>query len=168
VRIVTRSDAHSATPRGEFPQVDGRVAPASDDGRLGLAAHPRPTATPPAGHGAADAGVGQGVDLAVDRDGDGRVDWVGHDHDRDGLIDEASVDHDNDGTLETRWVDENGNVHYGDRLPSAETQSSILNKQGVEVGRIEGVKSAEQLAAERAVEQHVRCHRCEQQGTMAR
>jgi hypothetical protein len=52
-----------------------------------------------------------------------------------------------------RWVDENGNVHYGDRLPTAETESSILNRQGVEVGRTEGVKTAEQLAMERAREQ---------------
>lgn len=48
-----------------------------------------------------------------------------------------------------RWVDENGNVHYGDRLPTGETESSILNSQGVEVGRTEGVKSPEQLARER-------------------
>ena len=61
---------------------------------------------------------GQGVDLAVDRDHDGRVDWVGHDFDRDGLIDEASVDHDNDGTLETRWVDSDGDGWLDTRLPA--------------------------------------------------
>jgi hypothetical protein len=65
---------------------------------------------------------GQGVDLAVDRDHDGRVDWVGHDLDRDGLIDEASVDHDNDGTLETRWVDANGDGWMDTRLPSQPSQ----------------------------------------------
>jgi hypothetical protein len=52
-----------------------------------------------------------------------------------------------------RWVDENGNVHYGDRLPTAETESAILNRQGVQVGRVEGVKTADQLAFEREREQ---------------
>jgi hypothetical protein len=49
-----------------------------------------------------------------------------------------------------RWVDENGVVHYGDRLPpqQAKKESAILNKQGVEVGRTEAQKTPEQLAAE--------------------
>jgi hypothetical protein len=59
----------------------------------------------------------RGVDLAVDRNHDGRVDWIGHDVDRDGLIDEASVDHDHDGTLETRWVDQNGDGWLDARRP---------------------------------------------------
>lgn len=47
-----------------------------------------------------------------------------------------------------RWVDENGVVHYGDRLPPqyAKKESSILNKQGVEVGRTEAQRSPEQIA----------------------
>src|SRR5687768_870748 len=47
-----------------------------------------------------------------------------------------------------RWVDENGVVHYGDRLPPqyAKQESALLNKQGVEVGRTEAQKSAEQMA----------------------
>jgi len=47
-----------------------------------------------------------------------------------------------------RWVDENGVVHYGDRLPPeyAKKESAILNKQGVEVRRNEAQKSAEQAA----------------------
>ena len=50
-----------------------------------------------------------------------------------------------------RWVDENGVVHYGDRLPpqQAKKESAILNKQGVEVGRTEAQKTPEQLAEER-------------------
>jgi hypothetical protein len=52
-----------------------------------------------------------------------------------------------------RWVDENGTVHYGDRLPTAETESAILNRQGVQVGRVEGVKTADQLALEREREE---------------
>jgi hypothetical protein len=50
----------------------------------------------------------RGVDLVVDRDGDGRAEFVGHDFDRDGLIDEASTDTDGDGRLDARWVDDNG------------------------------------------------------------
>jgi hypothetical protein len=49
-----------------------------------------------------------------------------------------------------RWVDENGVVHYGDRVPPqyATKESSILNKQGVEVGRNEAQKTPEQSAEE--------------------
>jgi hypothetical protein len=50
----------------------------------------------------------QGVDLGVDRDGDGRAEFVGHDYNRDGLIDAADTDEDGDGQLDTRWVDDNG------------------------------------------------------------
>src|SRR5689334_2249363 len=47
-----------------------------------------------------------------------------------------------------RWVDENGVVHYGDRLPPeyAKKESAILNKQGVEVRRNEAQRTAEQIA----------------------
>jgi len=58
-----------------------------------------------------------------------------------------------------RWVDENGVVHYGDRVPPqyATKESSILNKQGVEVGRNEAQKTPEQLAAEaRAMDAAIR------------
>lgn len=49
-----------------------------------------------------------------------------------------------------RWVDENGVVHYGDRLPpqQAKKESAILNKQGVEVGHTQAQKTPEQLAEE--------------------
>jgi hypothetical protein len=49
-----------------------------------------------------------------------------------------------------RWIDENGVVHYGDRLPPqyAKKESTILNKQGVEVGRTEAQRSPEQVAEE--------------------
>ena len=49
-----------------------------------------------------------GVDIVVDENKDGHVDFIGHDFDRDGLIDEALVDHNHDGTLEARWIDVNG------------------------------------------------------------
>jgi hypothetical protein len=49
-----------------------------------------------------------GIDIVVDENKDGHVDFIGHDFDRDGLIDEALVDHNKDGTLEARWIDVNG------------------------------------------------------------
>ena len=54
------------------------------------------------------------------------------------------------GAVAYRWVDENGVVHYGDRLPPqyAKKESAILNKQGVEVGHTEAQKSADQVAEE--------------------
>jgi len=58
-------------------------------------------------HRAVERGDG-GVDILVDRDGDGVVDWIGHDLDRDGLIESASVDTDHDGLLDTRFVDDTG------------------------------------------------------------
>jgi hypothetical protein len=47
-----------------------------------------------------------------------------------------------------RWTDEKGVVHYGDSVPSEYTQSerSVLNSQGVEVGHQEGGKNAAQQA----------------------
>ncbi|HXR19781.1 MAG TPA: DUF4124 domain-containing protein [Steroidobacteraceae bacterium] len=47
-----------------------------------------------------------------------------------------------------RWVDEKGIVHYGDSIPSqyAQSERSVLNSQGVEVGHVEGGKNAAQLA----------------------
>jgi hypothetical protein len=49
-----------------------------------------------------------------------------------------------------RWTDEKGVVHYGDSVPSEYTQSerSVLNSQGVEVGHMEGGKNAAQQAAQ--------------------
>ena len=49
-----------------------------------------------------------------------------------------------------RWVDNNGVIHYGDRIPPeyAENESEILNDQGVTIGLIEGRKSPEQIAEE--------------------
>ena len=47
-----------------------------------------------------------------------------------------------------RWVDDKGVVHYGDSVPPEFSQSerSVLNDQGVEVGHIEGGKNAQQQA----------------------
>jgi hypothetical protein len=45
-----------------------------------------------------------------------------------------------------RWVDENGVVHYGDRVPPeyANLDRDLLNQQAVEVGFEEGALSAEE------------------------
>lgn len=47
-----------------------------------------------------------------------------------------------------RWVNEQGVVHYGDRIPPqySEKAHELLNKQGVEVGHEDAQKTAEQLA----------------------
>jgi hypothetical protein len=56
-----------------------------------------------------------------------------------------------------RWTDEQGAVHYGDRIPPqyAQKEGAVLNKQGVEVRRLEAQKSAAQLAAEERAQQDV-------------
>jgi Domain of unknown function (DUF4124) len=47
-----------------------------------------------------------------------------------------------------RWVDDKGVVHYGDRIPAQDTQKerTILNREGVEVGRLDAQKSSAQVA----------------------
>jgi hypothetical protein len=47
-----------------------------------------------------------------------------------------------------KWVDEHGVTHYGDHVPPqySKKESSILNKQGVEIGRNDAQKTPEQLA----------------------
>jgi len=48
-----------------------------------------------------------------------------------------------------RWVDKNGQVHYGDSVPAeySEQDRDLLNKQGVKVGREEGIITPEEAAA---------------------
>jgi len=45
-----------------------------------------------------------------------------------------------------KWVDENGQVHYGDKVPPeyANQDREILNKQGLAVGHEEGQETAEE------------------------
>ncbi|HEY5102258.1 MAG TPA: DUF4124 domain-containing protein [Steroidobacteraceae bacterium] len=54
-----------------------------------------------------------------------------------------------------RWVDEKGVVHYGDRIPAQDTQRehTVLNREGVEVGRSDAQKSPAQIAEEARREQ---------------
>ena len=49
-----------------------------------------------------------------------------------------------------RWVDENGQVHYSDRLPPQEVNRaySVINKGGVTVDSVEQAKTKEQLEEE--------------------
>jgi hypothetical protein len=47
-----------------------------------------------------------------------------------------------------KWTDENGRIHYGDRIPPkyAKQERKILNEQGIEVKTIDAAKTPEQLA----------------------
>ena len=49
-----------------------------------------------------------------------------------------------------KWVDQQGVTHYGDHIPPeyANQEQHIVNSQGVEVQRLDALKSPEQLAAE--------------------
>jgi hypothetical protein len=55
------------------------------------------------------------------------------------------------------WVDKNGERHYGDAVPPefAQNERRVLNNQGVEVGHVDGLKSAQQLAEEKRVAQEI-------------
>lgn len=50
-----------------------------------------------------------------------------------------------------KWVDENGKVHYGDKVPPqyAKEERKVLNEQGVEVDTLEAAKTPEQIAEEK-------------------
>jgi len=57
-----------------------------------------------------------------------------------------------------RWVDKNGQVHYGDSIPPeyAEQDRDLLNRQGVVVGREEGIVTEEEAKAKAAAEKAAR------------
>ncbi|HUI62055.1 MAG TPA: DUF4124 domain-containing protein [Steroidobacteraceae bacterium] len=63
-------------------------------------------------------------------------------------------------TTETyKWVDEQGVIHYGDRVPPqySKQDRSVLNSQGVEVRHLDAQRTPEQIAAdERAREEVIR------------
>ena len=54
------------------------------------------------------------------------------------------------GGIAYRWVDEKGIAHYGDHIPQeyAQHESVILNRQGVEIGRLAAPKSVIELQEE--------------------
>jgi hypothetical protein len=49
-----------------------------------------------------------------------------------------------------KWVDEQGVTHYGDHIPPeyAAQEKQIINSQGVEINRLEALKSPEALAVD--------------------
>ena len=51
------------------------------------------------------------------------------------------------------WVDQDGSMHYGDRVPAefASTEHKVLNSNGVVVEKVDGQKSAEQIAKEQSI-----------------
>lgn len=57
-----------------------------------------------------------------------------------------------------RWVDKNGQVHYGDSVPVeyADQDRDVLNRQGVSVGRQEGLITPEEAKAKAAEEKAAR------------
>ena len=54
-----------------------------------------------------------------------------------------------------KWVDEQGNVHYTDRVPPevTERERAELNKRGMTVKRFEAAKTPEEIAREKELEQ---------------
>jgi Domain of unknown function (DUF4124) len=61
------------------------------------------------------------------------------------------------GAVAYRWTDEQGIVHYGDRIPPqyAQKERSVLNSQGVEVRKLDAQKTPEELAADQRVQQGI-------------
>lgn len=57
-----------------------------------------------------------------------------------------------------KWVDENGQVHYGDKIPPeyANQDREVLNKQGLAVGREEGAETAEEVRARQEQEKQAK------------
>lgn len=56
-----------------------------------------------------------------------------------------------------RWTDEQGVVHYGDRVPPqyAQKERAVLNSQGVEVRKLDAQKTPEQAAADAVTQQNI-------------
>jgi hypothetical protein len=62
-----------------------------------------------------------------------------------------------DKSLAYRWTDEQGVVHYGDRIPPQYVQrgGAVLNSQGVEVRKLDAQKTPEQAAADALAHQSI-------------
>ncbi|MFO1401778.1 MAG: hypothetical protein U1F06_04850 [Steroidobacteraceae bacterium] len=54
-----------------------------------------------------------------------------------------------------KWINDKGEIQYGDAVPAEYSQSErvILNKQGVEIGRVDSRKNAQQAAEQARVQQ---------------
>jgi hypothetical protein len=61
------------------------------------------------------------------------------------------------GAVTYRWTDEQGIVHYGDRIPPqyAQKERSVLNSRGVEVRKLDAQKTPEQIAAEQRIQEGI-------------
>lgn len=55
-----------------------------------------------------------------------------------------------------KWVDENGQVHYGDRIPAEylRGEHSVINEQGIEVRKNQAMKTEEELKREAELLKH--------------
>jgi hypothetical protein len=53
-----------------------------------------------------------------------------------------------------RWVDDNGNVHFSDKIPPSEVEHGrqLLNREGLVTGTIERAKTPEELAKQQEME----------------
>jgi Domain of unknown function (DUF4124) len=67
----------------------------------------------------------------------------------------ASAGTGNEKGVAYRWTDEQGVVHYGDRIPPqyAQKERAVLNSQGVEVRKLDAQKTPEQLAIAQRIQQ---------------
>jgi hypothetical protein len=61
------------------------------------------------------------------------------------------------GPVTYRWTDEQGVVHYGDRIPPqyAQREGAVLNSRGVEVRKLEAQKTPQQAAAEALAHENI-------------
>jgi hypothetical protein len=61
------------------------------------------------------------------------------------------------GVAAYRWVDENGVVHYGDHVPAkyATKESTLINKNGIEIGRTNAQMTPDEIAEEARKRQEV-------------
>lgn len=55
-----------------------------------------------------------------------------------------------------KWVDEHGQVHYGDRVPTQylRGEHSVINEQGIEVRKNQAMKTEAELAREAELQKH--------------
>jgi hypothetical protein len=67
-----------------------------------------------------------------------------------------------------KWTDEKGVVHYTDKAPPDARGSTVLDKQGRQVGKIEPPPSPEQARAKQAEEDRQRATAREQESTLRR
>jgi hypothetical protein len=74
-----------------------------------------------------------------------------------GIATIAAAADNKDKSVAYRWIDEQGVVHYGDRIPPqyATKERAVLNSQGVEVRHMEAQRTPEQAAADARIHQDI-------------